>query len=212
MNCSKILWIAVKTIAVLACGLRGAGAVADAENPNIIFIFSDDEGRLVPDGVPDPAKATHSENLFQREAVALIRRNRDRPFFLYYATQLPLPTLLGKPDQQRDHAYLCWENGSRSPHAQSARRDLWWAFRTHPAEPVQLYRLDRDPACERDVAGDHPDVVEQFLAIFNEARVPSEWYVNPGEGKDQVAAKRQRAQAANGMQVPVGPNTRRSPW
>ena len=105
----------------------------------------DDNGRLVPDGVPDPAKATHSENLFQREAVAFIRRNRDRPFF-------------------------------------------------------------------RDVAGDHPDVVEQFLTIFDEDHVPSEWYVNPCEGKDQVAAKRQTAQAANGMQVPVGPNTRRSPW
>ena len=46
-------------------------------------------GRLVPDGVADPAKATHSEDLFQREAVAFIRSNRERPFFLYYATQLP---------------------------------------------------------------------------------------------------------------------------
>jgi arylsulfatase A-like enzyme len=315
----------------------------------------DDAGRLVPDGVADSAKATHSEDLFQREAVAFIRSNRDRPFFLYYATQLPhgpcittdlgayrdkswdlkhkewaammthldnsvgkivlalrelgiekntviffagdngysqwgyfgraaheddpvfknkgpwpkgkftctheggmrvpffaywpgtitpgasdhvcalydfaataanlasveapatdgislLPTLLGKPDQQRDHAYLYWENGSRSPHAQSARRGPWWASRDNPAEPVQLFRIDRDLACERDVAGDHPEVVEQFRATFHEAHAPSEWYVNPGEGKDRVAAKRQRAQADNGMQVPVGPNTRSSPW
>jgi arylsulfatase A-like enzyme len=123
-----------------------------------------------------------------------------------------LPTLLGKPDQQRDHAYLYWENGSRSPHAQSARRGPWWASRDNPAEPVQLFRIDRDLACERDVAGDHPEVVEQFRATFHEAHAPSEWYVNPGEGKDRVAAKRQRAQADNGMQVPVGPNTRSSPW
>ena len=158
----------VTLIAVLACGLRGVGAVADADLA----------------GVEAPPT----------DGISL------------------LPTLLGKPEQQRDHTYLYWENGSRSPHAQSARRGPWWAFRTHPAEPVWLFRLDRDPACERDVAGDHAEVVEQFRAIFNEAHVPSDWYVNPGEGKDQVAAKQQRARAANGMQVPVGPNTRRSPW
>ncbi len=49
----------------------------------------DENGRLVPDGVKDPEKAKHSEDLFQDEALSFIRNNRDGPFFLFYATQLP---------------------------------------------------------------------------------------------------------------------------
>lgn len=49
----------------------------------------DDNGKLIPDGVKDPAKAKYSEDLFQKEAVTFIRTNKDNPFFLYYATQLP---------------------------------------------------------------------------------------------------------------------------
>lgn len=49
----------------------------------------DNNGKLIPDGVKDPSKATYSEDLFQKEATAFIRKNKDKPFFLYYATQLP---------------------------------------------------------------------------------------------------------------------------
>ncbi len=314
----------------------------------------DKNGRLVPDGVPDPAKASYSEDLFRKEAVAFIRRDRDRPFFLYYATQLPhgpcivpdlgefrdkpwdlkhkewaammnrldqtvgaivatleelgiekrtviffagdngysqwgyfgrpawqddpvfankgpwpkgkftctheggmrvpffaswpgtieagdsthpctlydfaataaelagvtpprtdgislAPTLLGKPDRQRRHRYLYWENGSHSPHAQSARLDSWWASRSHPAKPLRLYHLGRDPACDHDVTADHPKVVERFLQIFKEAHAPSEWYVNPGENKEQARAKQRRARASNSMQESVRANSRDAP-
>ena len=49
----------------------------------------DEHGHLVPDGVPVPAAAKYSEDLFQDEALSFIKKNRDKPFFLYYATQLP---------------------------------------------------------------------------------------------------------------------------
>ena len=49
----------------------------------------DEHGRLLPDGVEDPKTAKYSENLFQDEAIRFIKNNRDKPFFLYYATQLP---------------------------------------------------------------------------------------------------------------------------
>lgn len=49
----------------------------------------DENGKLIPDGVEDPAKAKYSEDLFQVEAVNFINENNDKPFFLYYATQLP---------------------------------------------------------------------------------------------------------------------------
>ena len=49
----------------------------------------DEEGKLVPDGVADPAAARYSEDCFQAAALEFIEKNRQRPFFLYYATQLP---------------------------------------------------------------------------------------------------------------------------
>ena len=48
-----------------------------------------DSGRLVPPGVPDPEQAVYSESVIEAEALDFVRGNRDRPFFLYFATQLP---------------------------------------------------------------------------------------------------------------------------
>jgi len=310
----------------------------------------DENGKLIPDGVKDPAKAVYSEDLFQKEALAFIRKNKAKPFFLYYATQLPhgpcitpdigkyrdMPwsqkhkewaamvehmdrgvgsmvaileelriledtiiffagdngysqwgyfgrpaheddplfknkgpwpkgkftctheggmrvplfaywkgkieaqesehicalydilataaelagatppktdgislaaTLLGKPDEQRKHKYLYWENGSTSPHAQSVRMDQWWAHRRRPSEPIELYDVTRDIDCEKNLAEDNPNVVRKIEQILEEAHVDSEWYTNPGQSKTQIAAKRQKAQASGQMQNPVGPNT-----
>jgi len=310
----------------------------------------DQSGRLIPDGVKDPAKAKYSEDIFQEEALAFIRNNRHRPFFLYYATQLPhgpcitpdigaykdkpwsqkhkewaamvehmdrgvgkmvalleqsgilddtiiffagdngysqwgyfgrpaheddplfknkgpwprgkftctheggmrvpffvywkgrikaqesdhicalydflataaelagaaapktdgvslAPTLLGRPDKQRKHKYLYWENGTRSPHAQSVRMGRWWAYRDHPSRPIKLYDITRDIHCEKDMAKDNPDIVATIRQIFKEARVNSQWYINPGQSKAQIAAKRREAQTAGQMQKPVRANT-----
>ncbi len=310
----------------------------------------DENGRLIPDGVKDPAKAKYSEDLFQKEALTFIRSNKSKPFFLYYATQLPhgpcitpdlgankdkpwsqkhkewaamvrhmdrgvgamvalleeleiientiiffagdngysqwgyfgrkafdddplfknkgpwpkgkftcsheggvrvpffaywkgrikaaesdhvcvlydilattadlagtaapqtdgislVPTLLAKPARQRRHKYLYWENGTKSPHAQSVRMGQWWAYRDHPSEPVRLYDITRDIDCRENLAKDYPDIVAKIKQIFREAHADSRWYVNPGESKAQIAAKRTKAQAAGQMQNPVRANT-----
>lgn len=49
----------------------------------------DSEGRLLPPGVSEPSKAVYSEDVIEDAAIAFVRRNRERPFFLYFATQLP---------------------------------------------------------------------------------------------------------------------------
>lgn len=310
----------------------------------------DKNGRLIPDGVKDPAKAKYSEDLFQKDALTFIRKNKDNPFFLYYATQLPhgpciapdlgaykdkpwsqkhkewaamveymdrgvgkmvglldelrmlentiiffagdngysqwgyfgrpaheddplfknkgpwpkgkftctheggmrvpffaywkgeikaqesdhicalydilattadlagtaspktdgislVPTLLAKPDEQRKHKYLYWENGSRSPHAQSVRMDQWWAYRDHPSSPIEIYDLKNDIECKKNLMKDNPGVVAKIEQIFEEAHVDSRWYVNPGESEAQISAKRQKARAAGQMQTPVKANT-----
>jgi arylsulfatase A-like enzyme len=307
-------------------------------------------GSLIPDGVKNPEKAKYSEDLFQKEAITFIRKNKDNPFFLYYATQLPhgpcitpdlgaykdklwnqkhkewaamvehmdrgvgsmvtlleklgildntiiffagdngyshwgyfsrpaheddplfknkgpwpkgkftctheggmrvpffaywkgkikatesghicalydilattadlagtaspktdgislVPTLLSKPDEQQKHNYLYWENGTRSPHAQSVRMDQWWAYRDHPSKPIELYDITKDIYFKKNLAEDHLNIVTKIKQIFEEAHVNSQWYINPGESDAQIAAKRQKAQSTGQMQKPVSPNT-----
>lgn len=49
----------------------------------------DEKGKIIPKGVKDPAKAIFSQNLIQEKAMQFINDNQDKPFFLYYPTQLP---------------------------------------------------------------------------------------------------------------------------
>ncbi len=306
----------------------------------------DADGRLVPDGVGDPARARYSEDLFQQEAQRFIRANHQRPFFLYYATQLPhgpcitpelgayrdqpwslkhrewaamvghldrgvgrmvdlleeleilentviffasdngysqwgyfgrpahqddplfqnkgpwskgkftcthegglrvpffaywkgtvqagqsdhvcalydllattadlagaeapetdglslVPTLRGRSEDQQEHAYLYWEK----KHTQSARVGHWWAFREHPSRPIALFDISEDLQCERDLAAVQPEVVARVAGIFSAARVDSEWYLNPGDSEDSVAARQRSAREAGSMQQGVRANT-----
>jgi len=49
----------------------------------------DARGNFIPRGVKDPKKVSYSEDLILAEALKFIRAGKARPFFLYYATQLP---------------------------------------------------------------------------------------------------------------------------
>ena len=49
----------------------------------------DDQGKLIAGGVKDPDKAIFSQTLFEEASFEFIRDNKDQPFFLYCATQLP---------------------------------------------------------------------------------------------------------------------------
>jgi arylsulfatase A-like enzyme len=118
-----------------------------------------------------------------------------------------VPTLLAKPDKQLKHKYLYWENGTRSPHAQSVRMDQWWAYRDHPSKPIELYDITKDIDCKKNLAKDNPNIAAKIEQILKEAHVDSQWYVNPGQSKAQIDAKRQKAKAAGQMQTPVKANT-----
>jgi len=49
----------------------------------------DENGKLIPKGIKDPGAATYSQNYIQEKALKFIKNNKDKPFFLYYPTQLP---------------------------------------------------------------------------------------------------------------------------
>jgi hypothetical protein len=70
-----------------------------------------------------------------------------------------------------------------------------------------LYDISQDIASRNDVAKDHPDIINRITQIFIEAHTDSEWYVNPGESKEQTSAKRDKATSMKSMQHSTRANT-----
>jgi arylsulfatase A-like enzyme len=115
-----------------------------------------------------------------------------------------VPVLTGRPQRQQQHKYLYWEN----MHVQAARKGRYRAHRAHPSQPTEIYDLVADEGSTNDLAQKRPDLVEQFEQIFRDARFDSPWYVNPGETKQQINAKRKLAADRGEMIELVPPNDR----
>jgi uncharacterized sulfatase len=90
-----------------------------------------------------------------------------------------LPTLLGKPGEQKEHEFLYWEfyeQGGR----QAVRFGPWKAIR----EPmgtgrVQLFDLSTDVGEAQDLAASRKDLVERAARYMDEAHVPDpRWSVS----------------------------------
>jgi arylsulfatase A len=88
-----------------------------------------------------------------------------------------VPTLLGEPDEQKQHESLYWEFHERGG-KRAVRFGPWKAVQLNLHEsaegPIELYHLDDDPAEEQDIAADHPELVERAQRLFAEAHEPSE--------------------------------------
>lgn len=80
-----------------------------------------------------------------------------------------VPTLLGRPQRQKNHDYLYWEYSG----AQAVRIGEWKALRAAVGKPVQLYDLEADIGEMRDVASAHPRLVAQVERIMTQAHVDS---------------------------------------
>jgi arylsulfatase len=80
-----------------------------------------------------------------------------------------VPTLLGKPAEQKQHEFLYWEYHSAGS-SQAVRFGNWKGIRNkvkkNPAAPVELYDLASDPAEAKDVAAEHPEVVAKVKAAM----------------------------------------------
>jgi len=81
-----------------------------------------------------------------------------------------LPTLLGRPKQQKQHEYLYWElNGQ-----QAVRMGDWKAVHLKPDQKIQLFNLKTDIGEKIDVADRHPDIVARIEEILTKGRMESE--------------------------------------
>lgn len=81
-----------------------------------------------------------------------------------------LPTLLGRSPQQKKHDYLYWELNNQ----QSVRMGDWKAVRLKPGQKIQLFNLRTDLGEQKDVAGEHPDIVARIEEVFVKGRTDSE--------------------------------------
>ncbi len=97
-----------------------------------------------------------------------------------------LPTLLGRPADQRKHEYLFWEFAGYGGQ-QAVRLGDWKAVRRGLQKgvgPLELYNLRTDIGERNNVAARHPEVVARVERILREGRVPSK--VFPLKGLDGV--------------------------
>jgi arylsulfatase A-like enzyme len=88
------------------------------------------------------------------------------------------PTLLGKPKEQKGHAYLYWEAaGVKQDIVQQAVRwGDWKAVRKKDGEAWELYDLKADVGEEKNVAAAQADVLKRIDAICREAHTPERKY------------------------------------
>jgi len=93
-----------------------------------------------------------------------------------------LPTLLGKPQEQKAHSYLYWEFHEQGK-KQAVRMGDWKAVRLNVAKdpngPIELYNLKDDLGEERNIADQYPEIVQQMTEIMKTARTPSEHWPWP---------------------------------
>jgi arylsulfatase len=86
-----------------------------------------------------------------------------------------LPELLGKEEQQQ-HPYLYWEFPA-SGGQQAVRMGQWKAIRKNIHQgnlELELYNLEEDMQEQHDVAGQHPEIVEQIELIMEEEHTAPE--------------------------------------
>jgi len=87
-----------------------------------------------------------------------------------------LPTLTGRPKDQRQHEYLYWEFQEQGG-KQAVRWGKYKGVRLNVSKqgdaPIELFDLERDLGEMKNIAADHPDVVRGIERIMTSAHVPS---------------------------------------
>ena len=100
-----------------------------------------------------------------------------------------LPTLFGKNDEQKEHPYLFWEFYEQQGKF-GARFEKWKGIQLNvnktfsdPTAPIELYDLENDLGETKNIAADHPEIVERVRKIFQEAHSKSSLFQFPQENR-----------------------------
>ena len=88
-----------------------------------------------------------------------------------------MPTLLGKPSEQKQHEFLYWEFHEGGFKQAALYQGRWKGIRRdRPDAPVALYDQQSDLAETKNVAAQHPDIAALIGRYLSTARSHSpEW-------------------------------------
>jgi arylsulfatase A-like enzyme len=102
-----------------------------------------------------------------------------------------VPTLLGRPEQQKQHDFLYWEFHERGFEQAVLMRDgNWKGVRHSLTQPLELYNLNTDIGEKTNVAAAHPDIVAKITQFLATARTDSEEFPVRDTGRNVPAATR----------------------
>jgi arylsulfatase A len=100
-----------------------------------------------------------------------------------------LPILQGKASKiPFDRPFYFYKNNE-----QSVRMGPWFAHREHPNNQLELFLIDEDQNCSKDLSTFYPEIVKKIELYFNTVHVPHPWYWNPGESQADFQKKQKLA-------------------
>lgn len=100
-----------------------------------------------------------------------------------------VPTLLGKPQEQKSHEFLYWEFHEGGFRQAALYQGRWKGIRQGgPDQPIRLYDQERDPAEKTNVATEHPEIAKKISDYLATARSqstdwPASWSAGQSKGK-----------------------------
>jgi arylsulfatase A-like enzyme len=96
-----------------------------------------------------------------------------------------VPTLTGR-GEQKQHESFYWEYPYANGYGRACRAGEWKAVQPRPRAALELYHLKDDPTEAKDVAAQHPDVVQRLSKILTASHAPERDYPQedpvPGKG------------------------------
>jgi arylsulfatase A-like enzyme len=90
-----------------------------------------------------------------------------------------LPTLIGDPGEQKKHEFLYWEYKAE----QAVRMDHWYGYRNKKGK-LEVYDLQENPAQDKDLSADYPDIARKIDEIMVAEHTPSDVWPSPGESDE----------------------------
>jgi arylsulfatase A-like enzyme len=90
-----------------------------------------------------------------------------------------LPTLLGKPEQQKKHEFLYWEYKQE----QAVRMADWYGYKDSKGK-LEIYDLKKDPEQAKDLSSQFPDIADKINVIMKTQHSDSDVWPSPGESKE----------------------------
>jgi arylsulfatase len=143
-------------------GLKGSVYEGGIREPLIVRW----PGRIKPGTVSDLVSA-HYDAMPTLAEIAGVKPPKETDGISY------LPTLLGKPDQQKQHAHLFWDFAGYGGQL-AIRMGRWKGVKQkvakNPDTPLELYDLDTDIGEKTNVAAKYPEVVAKIERLLLDDR------------------------------------------